>query len=201
MREDFPIPAPRDNGGKEVRVILLIVPRFTPLVGARTSGKGSEQRCGARLVPANPSKGFSSLPEREEHRERLRAAQKGCGALGDAAGLWGCPRVRSRLQEGVFPQNLFSRSPGILPRLSPPASSFYEAAWFPGSPFPSPSPAAARFYLFVYSTSPPVPGMPLILGTPSRCGDRREGTAWGHRQLLSLLGCPLGMLQRRIPVA
>lgn len=115
------------------------------------------------------------------------------GFLGGAPGVGGATsparpapaHVRRSRQEGVFPQNLFSRSPGILPRLSPPASSFYEAASFPGSPFPSPSPplslSALRFYLFVYNTSP-VPRTPFILETRSRFGDRREGTAWGHRE-------------------
>lgn len=46
--------------------------------------------------------------------------------------------VRRNRQEAVFPENLFSRSPGILPLLSLHASSFYEAASFPRSPLPLP---------------------------------------------------------------
>lgn len=70
--------------------------------------------------------------------------------------------VRRNRQEGGFPENLFSRSPGILPLLSVHASSFYEAAWFPGSPLPLPFLShTQRFYLFVYNTSP-IPRMPFI---------------------------------------
>lgn len=72
--------------------------------------------------------------------------------------------VRRNRQEGVFPENLFSRSPGILPPLSVHASSFYEAASFPGSPLPLPFLSLSRtqrFYLFVYNTSP-IPRMPFI---------------------------------------
>lgn len=70
--------------------------------------------------------------------------------------------VRRNRQEGGFPENLFSRSPGILPPLSVHASSFYEAASFPGSPLPLPFLShTQRFYLFVYNTLP-IPRMPFI---------------------------------------
>lgn len=59
---------------------------------------------------------------------------------------------RGNGQEPAFPSNLFSRSPGILPRLAVRASSLYEAASFPGSPLPLPFPTRAHthfIYLFI----------------------------------------------------
>lgn len=54
---------------------------------------------------------------------------------------------RGNGQEPAFPSNLFSRSPGILPRLAVRASSLYEAASFPGSPLPLPFPTRARTHI------------------------------------------------------
>lgn len=85
---------------------------------------------------------------------------------------------------------------------SPPESSFYEAAELPGSPFPSSFPLGSAEILFIYLFT----ALPL---SPGRLSRRKrgaaavtggEGTVWGHREKLSLLSGPSGMLQKLIPV-
>lgn len=96
LREDFPIPAPGDNGGKEVGVILRIVPRFNQLLGIRTSAAGGERalcaRAGPCSLPSCSPKGFCSLLQPSPRICAGRSAGNGSGQHRKAGISWGCSR-------------------------------------------------------------------------------------------------------------